>query len=191
MKLVYVEGQDYLTCNMWERHGYGITEDVDEADIVCFTGGADVSPLLYFEKNTTSYCDRDTDLLSTALYSRVSWRNDVLLVGICRGGQFLNVMQGGSMRQHVDGHGEWDGHYLNGPDGPVHVRSDHHQAMVSNKALSPRVYISTDEEEVEEIVVYVEQEVLCFQPHPEYTPAGSDTEDLFFDLVEEFFYVGD
>lgn len=181
---VYVQYNDSLTCDMWERHGYTLTEDYNDADIICFIGGADVSPAMYLEENTDSFCSTAMDLESVGLFTRTcnTWR---LLVGICRGGQFLNVMMGGSMVQHIDGHGSHLGHSIDGPYGPVTVRSDHHQGMVPSSKTNNGAFYSPDGNA--EIIMYDEVDVLCFQPHPEYTPKDSDTEQLFFKILEEYY----
>ena len=182
-KYVFVEDYDYLACNMFERNGYVVTDDLEEADIICFTGGEDVLPELYLERNVSSYCSTERDLNCVGIYSRVHLL-DKVLVGICRGGQFLNVMSGGSMRQHVEGHGD-DGHGLEGPNGVFPARSCHHQAMVPNPSIDHTVYYSCDEARVAEIIVYPTQKTMCFQPHPEYMPENSETESLFFEMLEE------
>ena len=180
MNKVYVQEVDYSICNMFERNGYPVVDTPEEANIICFVGGPDVDPRMYMEENISSHCDVSLDLESVGLFTRV-FHQDKLLVGICRGGQFLNVMMGGSMRQHVPEHAGPD-HWVSGPNGPVKLRSDHHQAMLPNLSLNPRVYTSLDDYSVSEIVVY--KGVLCFQPHPEYHPSGSETEELFFQLLE-------
>jgi len=181
---VYVEDGstawvDALTCNMWERNGYLITEDIEEADIVCFTGGADVDPALYGEQNLSSYTSSARDMLSLQTYTRAERANNPLLVGICRGGQFLNVMKGGLMIQHMDGH--MTDHTLKGYEDRGLFVSDHHQVMVPNVGTSYLGCI-TDTEGNVEVVKY--DNTLCYQPHPEYE-AGSPSEVLFFELVEE------
>jgi len=182
-KYVFVEGNDYLTVDMFVRHGYNITSVPEGADIVCFTGGDDVSPEMYREENDHSFTDYTRDLECVGVYSRVHWR-DKVMIGICRGGQFLNVMLGGTMIQHVEGHSR-DGHLMHGPDDTcVPVRSCHHQGMVPNHQLEHTVYYATDEV-VAEIIIYPEYNTMCFQPHPEYMPEDSLTENLFFEMLEE------
>src|SRR5438309_1359385 len=51
------------------------------------------------------------------------------MAGICRGSQFLNVMAGGRLCQHLDGHGSW--HDMETSDGrSFEVSSTHHQMML-------------------------------------------------------------
>ena len=100
---VYVEGGDYSIVNMFRENGWFVTKNLEEADLVCFQGGADVSPELYGEPNTGSYNQWDIDFLSIVLYNNAK-RLGIPMVGICRGGQFLNVMAGGKMIQDYPGH---------------------------------------------------------------------------------------
>jgi len=66
---------------------------------VVFTGGADVSPFMYGEKKLSVTCnDEHRDEQEKLFFERYT---KVPKVGICRGGQFLNVMNGGKMWQHV------------------------------------------------------------------------------------------
>lgn len=175
---VYVEDSDALTCNMWERKGCLITGGIEEADIVCFTGGADVDPALYGEQNISSYTSSARDMLSLQTYTRAKRANNPFLVGICRGGQFLNVMKGGTMIQHVDGH--MSDHTLEGCRDRGLFVSDHHQVMVPYEMEAFGVI--TDVRGDTEVICY--DNTLCYQPHPEYE-AGSPSEVLFFELIEE------
>lgn len=71
-------------------------------DYVYFGGGHDVSPFLYGEKqHKLTACDTFRDFLEVALYNRYKTNPDTLYFGICRGSQFLNVMCGGSLNQHL------------------------------------------------------------------------------------------
>lgn len=70
--------------------------------MLVFMGGADVSPWLYGEEilqGTNTNLPRDRNDLMAWNLGRNKFK-----VGICRGAQFLNIMSGGRMWQHVDGH---------------------------------------------------------------------------------------
>ena len=100
---VYLEQQCGLMQGMFSKMGFHITPKLDKADIVVFGGGSDVNPILYGEDPLpgTIYDDqRDAWCMNL-------WRNseDKLKIGICRGGQFLNVKNGGKLWQHEDQHG--------------------------------------------------------------------------------------
>jgi len=76
------------------------TGSIVDADIVVFTGGVDVSPVLYGERaipETTFRPIRDVNDLIAWHFSA----NAQLRLGVCRGAQFLNVMGGGTLWQDV------------------------------------------------------------------------------------------
>lgn len=82
--------------------GYVPAKAIQEADVVVFTGGEDVSPILYGEgshSRTQFKKERDiNDLVAYHFSGKAQLR-----LGICRGAQFLNVMSGGKLWQHHDG----------------------------------------------------------------------------------------
>lgn len=92
------------------------TRKFDEADIVVFEGGTDISPTLYNEK--ASYATQVTKLQprderEVELFHR-SVSAGKFLVGICRGEQLLTVLNGGRLIQHMNHPYEhvcktWDG----------------------------------------------------------------------------------
>ncbi len=71
-------------------------------DLVLFTGGEDVNPSLYGEKlGKHTFSNNKRDVLEEQIFSKFS---KVPKLGICRGGQFLTVMNGGKLIQHVENH---------------------------------------------------------------------------------------
>ncbi|PIP12327.1 MAG: hypothetical protein COT45_03060 [bacterium (Candidatus Stahlbacteria) CG08_land_8_20_14_0_20_40_26] len=74
-------------------------------DGVLFTGGGDIDPLFYGEHRMASlsrvYRKRDGFELALA---KVAVKEGLPVLGICRGCQVLNVMGGGTLKQHVDSH---------------------------------------------------------------------------------------
>lgn len=163
----------------------------DRADVVVFTGGPDVDPSLY---NRPAHVlsrfsvQRDSDDLET-----YSWCLDrgVPMIGICRGAQFLHVMNGGTLYQHVDGHiGDHD--ILDARNGAVidKISSTHHQMCVPNremtilatanqatsKWLDPRREIK-GKAGYSDIEAYFYRDTCClgFQGHPEFRGYGEYT----------------
>lgn len=176
-----------------------VVEDYDDADIVMFTGGSDVSPSLYGEnqlKQTQTNYLRDVEEVS--IFERLSARTDKkrAFVGICRGGQFLNVMNGGTLWQHVEGHTKAHSVVDLETNKVYHVSSTHHQMFRLPEPLNAVPYkvlavaLEDDSQEKRtgtskltaskdriqhdgedyEAVWYPNTRSLCFQPHPEYTP---------------------
>ena len=181
----------------------------DKPDLVVFLGGEDVDPALYHESclsRTTINKKRDRFEIT-----QFEEYKDRPKVGICRGGQFLNVMSGGEMWQDVDNHTTnhglvdlltRDDHFYD----YMEVTSTHHQMMrpsedgevlaiaweatrfhsgarTDNKTELPaRPIFDT------EVVFYEKTNSLCFQPHPEYR--DNDTRRLFFDYIKWFWDMG-
>lgn len=71
-------------------------------DGILFTGGHDVSPVLYNEKISEKcgeVCQK-RDILEKYLFEKC-YRDDKPVFGICRGIQFINVMMGGTLYQDL------------------------------------------------------------------------------------------
>lgn len=201
MKSVYVEGNDLLTEKMFATRGWFITVDPGKADLICFTGGADVSPMLYNStkhKLTCNNLQRDEDC-AEIFYN---FLGTVPMIGICRGGQFLNVMCGGEMIQHVSGHNTSHDAYSPATGEVIKVTSTHHQMMVpdldaprselllvadcsTSKDVQDYLFDNEILEEDIEAVAYWDDWIVCFQPHPEYTNATTELTDYFFRLIDE------
>ena len=108
------------------------TAHIKEADIVCFTGGQDINPRLYNEQpHRSTYWSDKRDEYELAAFKETS--PEQLKVGICRGAQLLNVLNGGTLWQDVDRHTST--HTATDVlTGKTHlVSSLHHQMMVPTK----------------------------------------------------------
>lgn len=144
--------------------GFTVVNDPYQADLFQFMGGEDVSPELYGQVNTNSYNNFSRDINEMGWYQLAKLFHKPC-VGICRGGQFLNVMSGGRMIQDVNGHTQK--HILHTIDGgECMATSTHHQMMVVGPKGKLLGWGPTKEDV--EIVWYPENQTLCFQPHPEY-----------------------
>lgn len=198
-KLVYIEGErDGSYHDMWRRWGWSIAIAAADADVIQFTGGEDVNPMLYDEvPHPRTYFSRDRDEECIELW-QMAKANGIPMTGICRGGQFLNVMNGGKMFQHCDGHGIWGEHEatIQETGVVVSVTSTHHQIMRPNyetgivlmeapKLGTFKEHMVFEESEVFlngkgwsiynehseadcEAVFYPDTLSLCYQPHPEW-----------------------
>lgn len=196
---VYVVGGDNAVASMFKRRGWECADNKVVADLFCFTGGADVSPCLYGEKShptTGSNMHRDFKEIGEFSYAL---NKNIPMVGICRGAQFLNVMNGGKMWQDVSEHAVWDTHGLKKRGLDIdnieyQVTSTHHQMMRASDdgiilAMSTHIcHVESYDEQGSvygtEVVLYEKNKCLCFQPHPEYNGAADDTEALFFDMLK-------
>jgi len=196
---------------MFQKNEWEICDNLWQADLIQFTGGEDVTPALYGQtkmNKTHTNPKRDAyELLcfmaGSSLYTPMA--------GICRGGQFLNVMCGGSMYQDVDGHigsHEVVDHFIGKEDIKYVVTSTHHQmmipgpnAMICATAARTTRRSTTDAAGVTsishikidhskflpkdkdmEIIMYPDKKVLCFQPHPEF-PNQEALANIYFDYV--------
>ena len=106
--------------------GAEIVDNMEEADVVLFTGGEDVTPSLYgCKKHSTTYCNPNRDREEKEVFNKI--REDQLALGICRGSQFLCVMNGGLLVQNVFGHALGRTHAISDGKMAYHITSTHHQ----------------------------------------------------------------
>lgn len=194
---VFIVGADSLTERMFLSRNWDVVDTLANADLVCFLGGEDVTPSLYDETNLASHCNWMRDVEEMTIWDEIRELN-LPTVGICRGGQFLNVMNGGKMYQDVDGHC-YGNHDVIVAGISYNCTSTHHQMMIpSDKGLVIGVADETkdilcndgilreSDTDDTEIVWYPENRSLCFQPHPEYNGKKDQTEGLFFDLIKQY-----
>lgn len=202
----FISGNDTDVRRMMGAYGFRRVTEVHGADIVVFTGGADINPFLYGERcHRTTHPNFLRDLVDIGVFKKTQTYTQGL-IGICRGAQLLNVIAGnGSMWQNVNHHAIEGTHDAIDTDGVVHkVNSYHHQMMIpgSEGRVLVKAHVSTlresfdttkvkdlaktytDEWDDPEAIYYPDRAVLCFQPHPEEQKAV-DTRKLFFRLVEE------
>ena len=176
--------------------------DWRDIKLVVFTGGADVDPSLYSERpHPKTYSDIERDKLEQDYY-HAAVKGKIPMVGICRGAQFLTVMNGGSLVQHVDNHAVVGTHPIFTDKGKeVKVTSTHHQMMypkgkfkmlawakgLSNKYQTGRGTVTpktlVDEPEV---VWYGNTKSLAVQFHPEYMNEDSGGFKYFQELIKEY-----
>lgn len=126
MKKIFVVG-NALNYSSWIAD-HKLVDKVEDADIVLFTGGEDVDPSLYgCKKHPTTYSNLKRDLEEKAIFEQV--RQDQICLGICRGSQFLCVMNGGLLVQNVYNHAIFGTHQLNSPHTVTQyeITSTHHQ----------------------------------------------------------------
>jgi GMP synthase-like glutamine amidotransferase len=204
----FIVGRDQKVTDFVRASGGIITLKWDNADMFVFTGGDDVTPFLYGQKKLAwTHNDFTRDLDEVALFKALP--TDKPKIGICRGAQFLNVMSGGSLWQHVDGHMQshmmkWNWHQ-DAASEYFQVSSDHHQQMIvgdqaeilgrANKSTEKHNEWTTKTISLEdrkhkpyddvEVCYYWNTSSLCWQPHPEY-PGDPLHSKLFWDSVEHF-----
>lgn len=193
MKVVWVLDGD-SACSvkkMFQARGWAVfgVDTEEEVDLVCFTGGADVSPSLYGEENISSHCDPARDVYEQSVYEAYLSAGTPM-VGICRGGQFLNVMNGGKMiqdlkpRQSGDVQCYVDWGHEDGMDDII-LRVDHHQGMIrATKKVHGATFNKSLGRDIDYSLFYPDTKCWCFQPHPEWGHKG--TEEWFFKMLNEY-----
>lgn len=203
---VLVVGRD-LSESMFSRRGWKVVNLLggETPDLVQFTGGEDVDPALYkHAKHSSTRSNPNRDAYESQIYH--GFLGKAAFAGICRGGQFLNVMNGGTMFQHVDNHGGDHIAYDHVSDKEVLVTSTHHQMMIPgpNAVLlmtAKRSTVRWLEQEAQmvnrekgdvdvEALFYPETNSLCFQPHPEYLSIGEAGQEIYFDYLKNFLNLG-
>lgn len=205
MRKVFIVKANAAIENMFLQNGWLVASLAKEADILVFTGGSDVTPALYGEPlhPATDY-NQGRDLREIEVVLDYMFKKP--LVGICRGAQFLNVMNGGKLWQHVNNHAIGGTHWVNklNAAGQVQCTSTHHQqmraaegaTMLGSSSIATEKYSgwSPNQNQVDgydlEVLHYGKTNSLCFQPHPEFVRKGHECQSWFFELVEEYSLAG-
>lgn len=201
MTTVFIINGDRAYTKMFAEKGYAVISDMKQADMFCFTGGEDVTPALYGEEKhpyTFNSTNRDA---AEKEYFHYAVEHDIPCVGICRGGQFLNVMNGGKMYQHVLAHTRYHQAVDVATGKELLVSSTHHQMMRPAEVGAEVVTIAHQNESKEwmedgkicvcfedpdtEAVWYAQTRCLCFQPHPEFDGI-EDCTNYFFELIDRY-----
>ncbi|MCW8888173.1 MAG: gamma-glutamyl-gamma-aminobutyrate hydrolase family protein [Gammaproteobacteria bacterium] len=172
-------------------------------DLVMFTGGEDVTPAYYGEERhaKTFHTNPERDHIEALIWKQAK-RLGIPCVGICRGAQFLNVMNGGKLIQHVTNH--TSNHDIKTTCGhTIQVSSTHHQMMdptpeaeiiawaesLSTEYLGIKDFRPcTDENGVvqePEVVMYHDNMDLCVQFHPEMMAPESQGRKYFYELMKD------
>lgn len=199
---VYIAQSSAQYVAMFHYAGYDITHNAGEADLICFTGGADVTPSFYGDKpHRTTYNNLQRDYTEKGLFEYAQEKK-IPCVGVCRGGQFLNVMNGGRMYQDVGKHTHDHILFDCNTGEEILVTSTHHQMMMPSEAAiiiavahlnGYRQWFDGDvarndmSHEDIEVVYYKDTNSLCFQPHPEFSDYKRMTA-WFFELIDRHLF---
>lgn len=202
-----IVGNDSLMESMFRKRGWSVVNYLGgpNPDLIQFTGGEDVDPLLYGEERHPATSSNPVrDAYESSIYHKFVGK--VPMTGICRGGQFLNVCNGGKMYQHVTNHGFT--HKATTKDGKeLKVTSTHHQMMIpgvngeviltaavagakatAHDNIFPKNHKTFDDDV--EAVIYENTRCLCYQPHPEYLTINEPCQVLYFDFIKQYFNLG-
>lgn len=189
--------------NLFTELGYDIANKLEDASLVVFTGGSDVTPGMYgAAPHPYTYNDIERDYAEREIFNRVR-ELGIPMVGICRGAQFLNVMSGGAMYQDVQGHTRSHEITDSTTGEVVYVSSTHHQMMKpSSKGIlvasstiggarewfEGQIFCKDVSSLDYEVVFYEETKCLCFQPHPEFNSAEYEGMRNYFNSLLERYY---
>ena len=178
--------------------------------VLILWGGEDISPFIYGQQNCKHVYAPKTpsarDRTEISLVEEAS-KNNIPIIGVCRGAQLLCALAGGKLIQHVSGHA--GDHPIVTNDGvELRTSSLHHQMLllkdIEHKLLawsSPKrsdTYIGEDDKEIEmcheetfkepEIVYLPKLKALCIQGHPEYMRDSDNFVKHVKTLVEEYVF---
>lgn len=193
---VYIHNGSLQYVQLFMSLGHEVVGE-SESEVVVFTGGSDVNPVLYgqtFHPYTRTDLNRDEDDIKC--YTRNLYKPKL---GICRGAQFLHVMNGGTLYQDVDNHAIRGRHLLTckSTGKEWEVTSTHHQMMRPDAGVVVGVAKETSyadthvgyelvrEEIVFDVEVVFHPKAMCFQPHPEFHGEIS-TKDCFNHFLNMF-----
>lgn len=156
----------------------------EEADLIVFGGGIDVDPALYGEKRHKSVAfSTARDKRDMELY-KIGFEKGIPMFGICRGAQFLAVMNGAKLYQDVNNHqGDHKMWLVEEQKTLPKVSSVHHQMVrqspnmdvlgvackqSTNRALNDK---DTEAGPQDDIEAFFFRDTCCFgvQGHPEYS----------------------
>lgn len=206
---IYVVGNSGFNYLNWLiPMGFKLTNNLEEAGTIFFTGGSDVSPVLYGEKIGSRIGDNpERDEYESEIYNQCKDKNKI---GVCRGGQFLTVMSGYRIVQHMSHPWTHDTHTNDGK--VLESTSTHHNQFLLRpsgivpaldfnligwaKKLSPYHLDGNDNDynfgndyKEPEIVVYNDKEnntkSLAIQMHPEMFDLNHPTIAYLQNLVRK------
>jgi gamma-glutamyl-gamma-aminobutyrate hydrolase PuuD len=183
------------TCNL--------VEQISDADIIIFTGGADIDPIWYgCEKHPLTSPHLSRDIYEVEEYKKsFNYPRIKLRIGFCRGGQLLAALSGAKLVQDVTNH--CVSHMMiNKQNESYRTVSLHHQMIYpfdlpqdeydiiywslerrSSHYLGDK--IDKSKINVEPEVIYFEKtKSLCIQGHPEMMDPNCDTVIMFNKLVK-------
>lgn len=173
-------------------------ESPEKFKLVLFTGGADIDPRFYMDTSPKKMCysDPERDIFEISIFKRAK-EAGIVMAGICRGLQLLNVLNGGKLIHHLNGH-NYGTHSMHTSDGKtIEVNSLHHQMIIppSGSILTgwsdklSQTYIGKDDKEVEwsnfenEAAIYPKTKCFGVQYHPEMMTTVSAGYKYFFDMA--------
>lgn len=191
-----------LYARLFSRSCCSRADRPEEADLVVFSGGSDVNPKLYGQSaHMSTWFNEERDKRDKALFD-LCVKEGIPMVGVCRGAQFLHVMNGGQLYQDVDGHNSPHAIYDVKNNKTINrISSVHHQMVMDNteggmeiiavargvsecRALSATMMETGNNDDIEAFY-YRETGCLGVQGHPEY--GGFNAFSIWFlEKIDEY-----
>lgn len=174
--------------------------ELPELSMIAFSGGVDVSPIMYGQSYHPT-TDTNQGLRDSSDLKYYNHYQNLPKVGVCRGAQFLCVKGGGRLYQHISQNDHNKPHKVldHGTGKFVSVTSVHHQACIIKTewtllatATHPSLVeganrnITHSSYYVPEAFYIPQSNSLCVQFHPEYD--NKECETYFFELMQRVFY---
>lgn len=183
-----------------------LVNNIEDAQVVVFTGGEDINPEIYHcKKHRYTYFNRRRDKEELEAYKKV--RKDQFIVAICRGAQMCCALNGGKLVQDCSGHQCGYSHGITNGKVTYQITSIHHQMMYpypidkknydilyrSSEILSdrwegdgidPKKIMEDGEPEIIMFHTPGSPKALAIQGHPEMTP-DSPVADMINKLIIE------
>lgn len=183
----------------------------DKVKLLVLTGGEDLHPSLYHGEDQLECCFTNVkrDVLERNIFEFCR-KYDIKITGICRGFQFLNVMAGGFMYQHLERHELFRMHdcYFPHINRIMRVTSTHHQLVELPSGSIPVAwayprrsdfyvgsngdFVDPEEEPDYEIeaAIFPNINAMGVQYHPEVTLPKYDSRKHYEIMTKDFVEMG-
>lgn len=202
-KIYLVGGNKYLNYISWIPN-YQLVSTIEEADIVWFCGGEDVSPWIYGKKeNGLCQTNESRDIEEINEFTLAVSLNK-FICSTCRGSQLTCVLSGGLLIQHMS-HPYI--HDIITKEGTIlKATSTHHQMqypytmdpydyeIIATSMYSSPLYYFDEYDKYDklpkgskdvEICYYRNTNALAIQPHIEIEECSSETRDYVLNIIKE------
>jgi len=181
-----------------------LNHEAENIALAIFTGGSDVHPMTYGEKKgSRTYPSQERDEEEKAVFDKLK-EFKIPMFGICRGLQFLNVVAGNPLVQHVTNHAGIE-HQIEITDGrKIYVNSAHHQminpknnGIVLAKSLGQSgCHLNGNDEEIVDLMGEIEAayfpdiKAAGVQWHPEWLNKGREAVEFCYEIIDTFLIPG-
>ena len=177
-------------------------QDLQGIQFLVLFGGEDISTYWYKERPVKAHASATPNRReeTEAIIVEECFKNNIPILGICRGAQFMCAFLGGGLWQHVDNHAVGDyGHEMIFEGKIYRTNSYHHQMMKPTGEMEVLAWVGPPlsktkwgevafheyEEPEPEIVYHRSKKVLMIQGHPEWAAEEDDLYKITHQLVKE------